>query len=126
MARCLLPAGPRDLFVRCPGLQNVALTGVQGEITVVLQPWPEVQLAFPDLPALPAGVTVATSLLVDADTLALHELQPNELRVISNGTATLRVGPGSHRIRLTLHGPVGSAEVDPAPDRRIRSGSGGR
>lgn len=124
VARCLLPAGPRDLFVRCPDLQTVALAGVQGEVTVVLQPWPEVQLTFPDLPALPAGVTVTASLAVDADTLALHELQPNERREISNGTAMLRVGPGSHRIRLTLQGPVGSAEVEPAPDRRIRSDSG--
>ena len=124
VARCLLPAGPRDLFVRCPGLQTVALTGVQGEVTVALQPWPEVQLTFPDLPALPTGVTVTASLFVDDNTIALHELQPDERRELSNGTVKLGVGPGSQRIRLTLEGPTGYAKVEPAPERRIRSDSG--
>lgn len=101
VASLLLPAGPQELLVKCPGLQAVALHDVQGEATAVLRPWPEVPLSFPDLPPLPEGVELLARCAGAAEDTQSEQLQPTAPRRIADGQVTLPYGPGPLALELT-------------------------
>lgn len=96
------PAKPIDLLLLCKGFQSVSLRGVQGEATVTLQPWPEVQVSLPDMPSLPAGVRLLARLQPGPDGPGDEDLQPQEVRSVVDGRVALPFGPGNQVLSLTL------------------------
>ncbi|MCA8948018.1 MAG: hypothetical protein KDE27_00855 [Planctomycetes bacterium] len=59
----LLPHGPQTLRVLANGYRATEITCTGAPVDVYLEPWPHVQLQFPDLPALPDGWSLHAGLL---------------------------------------------------------------
>lgn len=102
IARCVLPAGPQDLFVHCDAMQTVALPAVQGEATAVLARWPEVEVTLTDLPPLPAGVVLRATSKKAPGSAAPRELQAFSLCPVVEGRVTLPYGPGPQVLELMV------------------------
>ncbi|HLQ37394.1 MAG TPA: hypothetical protein VK348_06320 [Planctomycetota bacterium] len=54
--------GPADLLVTAVGFRPREVRGARGAVAVDMQPWPEVELVFADLPPLPEGFSLQASL----------------------------------------------------------------
>jgi hypothetical protein len=88
---------------------------VQGDVDVVLEPWPELQLVFPDLPELPAGLSLEASwrgteeraeggyvVQGDGHWSRAFLRPPAGPVLVRDRKATLPIGDGGHVLQLTL------------------------
>ncbi|MEZ6038757.1 MAG: hypothetical protein R3F29_14845 [Planctomycetota bacterium] len=108
-----VPPGPQDLLVAAEGSRPVTLRGVQDRADVVLEPWSEIELTFPQAATLPEGVTLAAdsrppaaaaSRSYDAqrESGSLADLLgcPGTIADVEHGTVKLSVGNEATPLRV--------------------------
>jgi hypothetical protein len=115
-----LPAGPYDLMVYVYGYRPQPLRGDADRADVRLEPWPEAEVRFADLPQLPAGCELMARL--DAQTQSAGDaaatvvskvpidavrLPPPDWRPVVGGVVRLPIGDGRHALAVELRRPLG-------------------
>jgi hypothetical protein len=132
------PAGPLDLLVVSRGFQPKRFTMTDAEATVTLEPWPSVELVFPNLPPLPEGIKLWVGVHSAARDQGQNQrqryhtegssggleglLQPGGSSVtVKDGRARVQVGDGSNRLSAYLMTEQDGA-IRPHSLRTITSG----
>jgi hypothetical protein len=113
----LVKPGPIDLLVAAEGYRPKDFHGVRGEVLATLEPWPEVELTFPNLLPLPEGFELLASLSQSGISESRHfqtEWEwtdgdcdrylsaPSATCVVKDGRVSLPIGEGSHQLRIYL------------------------
>lgn len=111
-------AGPSEFVVAMRGYRPQVVRAVPGEVAVRLQPWPEVELSFGELPPLPAGVRLQVWLHFETREAGAYRFRggggsnrhsmfvpPTKAVEIDSGTVRLPAGDEPGRLTLLLRGP---------------------
>jgi len=117
-ATIVVGKGGTDVVVTVPGYKARELRGLAGggeEHTVQLEPWPEVELVFAGMPALPPDTSLSAFLAprASAQSGRYHSSSSRGSRPslthptyrpvpVTNGRARLTVGEGPHDLLLLL------------------------
>ena len=137
-----VPPGRVELLVLRPGCQPCEVAGAEGEVLVTLQPWPTVDLTFPELPPLPSGMQLLVSVHstvtkarpsgrrfrseARSGPLDAWYAPGGEFVPVVETTARVPIGDGPHQLRvwLMVRGQRGWQQVQNVQPAELLGGVG--
>ena len=133
--RMLVRPGPLELLVAAERHRPQPVRADGDLVEVRLDPWPTIELMFPDLPPLPPKVTLVAWLqATEKSELAWRSpdragkrrdlLGVRDRIEVNGGKATVPIGDGPHALRLSLQGNRRSIEVGGVQPTQFLSNDG--
>lgn len=139
---CMVPDRAIDFVFGSRGYRPVTVRGARGKVAIELEPWPNVELDFRELPVLPAAFGIAAALLPELPPTAAGFVDinsgepvdrqfapPTDAVAVENGIARVPIGDGASRLRVVLRrldreGPAGEVELVGTEPALVRQGEG--